>query len=437
MSETYEFVQWFRNSAPYINAFRGRTFVLAFGGECVLEPSFANLVHDIALLHSLGVRLVLVHGARPQIDQQLTLRGAGSQYHKGLRITDDTALSCVKHAVGAVRVEVESLLTMGLANSPMAGARLRVASGNFVTAKPLGVHDGIDYCHTGEVRRVDANGINALLDQGSIALLSPLGYSPTGEVFNLRAEDVAVSTARALKAAKLIYLADDSELLDQTGRLLREMTVPEVERFLQSSSELSEATQRNLKDAISLCRSGVERIHFVPRQVDGAVLQELFTRDGIGTLISANRFEGTRPAQIEDVGGILELIAPFERDGTMVRRSRELLEMEIDRFTVIERDGMVIGCAALYPYAQTGLAELACLAIHPDYRGHGRGDALLDYIEKQAATQGIRQLFVLTTRTAHWFIERGFAESELAALPVEKQKLYNYQRKSKIFIKSL
>ncbi|MEW5755193.1 MAG: amino-acid N-acetyltransferase [Pseudomonadota bacterium] len=437
MSETYEFVQWFRNSAPYINAFRGRTFVLAFGGECVLEASFANLIHDIALLHSLGVRLVLVHGARPQIDQQLKLHGIESQYHKGLRITDATALSCVKHAVGAVRVEIEALLTMGLSNSPMAGARLRVASGNFVTAKPMGVYDGIDYCHTGEVRRVDANGINTLLDQGSIVLLSPLGYSPTGEVFNLRAEDVAVGTAKALKAAKLIYLTDHSELLDPSGRLVHEMIVSEAERYLQSASGLSEATQRNLRDAIGLCRNGVERIHFVPRQVDGAVLQELFTRDGIGTLISANRFEGTRAAQIEDVGGILELIAPFERDGTMVRRSRELLEMEIDRFTVVERDGMIIGCAALYPYAQTEFAELACLAIHPDYRGAGRGDALLDYIEQQAVYQGIRRLFVLTTRTAHWFIERGFTESELAALPVEKQKLYNYQRKSKIFIKTL
>lgn len=436
MSDSYAFVEWFRNSAPYINAFRGRTFVLAFGGECLQDEQYAHLIHDIALLDSLGVKLVLVHGARPQIERHLEKMGVELRYHNGLRITDDITLECVKQAVGAVRVEIEARLTMGVANSPMAGARLRVASGNFVTARPLGVRNGVDFCHTGEVRRIDSAGIRGQIDRGFIVLLSPLGYSPTGEVFNLHAEDVAASTARALQADKLIYLTDTDIPGDEEHRSPREMTPSDVEQLLRSA-QIGQELRQFLSDAVGLCQSGVHRVHLVPRHVDGAVLQELFTRDGIGTMISADRFEGTRKAVIEDVGGILELITPLEQEGMLVRRSRELLEMEINHFTVVERDGMIIGCAALYPYGDNTYGELACLAIHPDYQGSGRGDALFAYIEQQARQKNIHNLFVLTTRTAHWFIERGFNETDLKMLPLEKQQLYNYQRRSKIFMKTL
>ncbi len=437
MYDTYAFVEWFRNAAPYINAFRGRTFVLAFGGECVADEEFAHLIHDIALLNSLGVKLVLVHGARPQIEQALAEHGIKAQTHNHIRITDNAALPRVKQAVGAVRMEIEALLTMGVANSPMAGAELRIASGNFVTAKPMGVRDGIDHCHTGEVRRIDEQAIKQLLDKGWIVLLSPIGYSPTGEVFNLLAEDVAVSAAQALKADKLIYLSEESKLLDEQGEPLKELCVSQISAVLQHNPQLSHESRRFLEDAAQLCQHGLHRAHMVPRHVDGALLQELFTRDGIGTLISQDRFEGTRQARIEDVGGILELLEPLEQQGILVRRSRELLEQEIDYFTIVERDGAIIGCAALYPYPKHKMAELACVAVHGDYRDTGRGDALVSYIEQQAKQQGMEELFVLTTRTAHWFVERGFAEADLNKLPLEKQQLYNFQRKSKIFSKAL
>ena len=437
MHDAYAFVQWFRNAAPYINAFRGRTFVLAFGGECVADKEFSHLIHDIALLNSLGIKLVLVHGARPQIEQSLSQHHVTPLIHNGIRITNGAALPCVKQAVGAVRMEIEALLTMGVANSPMAGARLRVASGNFITAKPMGVHEGIDHCHTGEVRRVDNEAIQQLLDQGWIVLLSPMGYSPTGEVFNLLAEDVAVSTSRALKADKLIYLTESSELTDEQGTLIRELKPAEAQRLIQYNSTLTHEAKRYLHDAATLCQEGLHRAHLIPRHIDGALLQELFTRDGIGTLISNDLFEGTRQAKIEDVGGIIELLEPLEQQGILVRRSRERLEQEISQFTVVERDGTIIGCAALYPYPEHHIGELACVAVHPAYRNSGRGDALVSAIKQQAKQQDLQALFTLTTRTAHWFIERGFAETDISKLPLEKQQLYNYQRKSKIFSLSL
>ncbi|OGT22564.1 MAG: amino-acid N-acetyltransferase, partial [Gammaproteobacteria bacterium RBG_16_57_12] len=349
LSENITFVQWFRNAAPYINAFRGRTFVITFSGEAVADTQFPHLIHDIALLNSLGVRLVLVHGARPQIEQRLTERQAVTQVIDGIRITDAAALGCVKEAVGALRVEIESLLSMGLANSPMAGARLRVTCGNFVTARPVGIRNGIDYQHTGEVRRIDGDGIRQPLDNGAIVLLSPLGYSPTGETFNLLAEDVATATASALGADKLLYLVEN---LDTANGLPRELTLSQARELLDSHAALAEDQRLALRGAVQVCGQNVHRAHLIPRQVEGALLQELFTRDGIGTLISADLFEGTRPATIDDVGGILELIAPLEQAGILVRRSRERLETEIGRFVVVERDGMIIACAALYPFTE-------------------------------------------------------------------------------------
>lgn len=431
------FVRWFRDSSPYINAFRGRTFVVAFGGEVIAEEQFANLVHDIALLNSLGVRLVLVHGARPQIEERLNARGVEMQYVNGLRVTDEAALACVKEATGAVRVEIEALLSMGLANSPMAGADIRVTSGNFVTAQPLGIREGVDYLHTGEVRRVDTDAIHRQLTEGALVLLSPIGYSPTGEVFNLSAEDVATAAAVQLGADKLIYLVDGNGLQLDDETLVRELSLKEAESYLAEREQMPEAIAKSLFSAIFACSKGVGRAHLINRHVDGSLLMELFTRDGIGTLVSSETFEDIRQATIADVGGILELIEPLEQEGVLVRRGRERLEMEIDHFTVIERDGTTIACAALYPFSEEGCGELACLAVHPEYRKQRRGDELLEYIERQARTMGIKRLFVLTTRTAHWFRERGFNEASLDELPMQRQELYNYQRRSKVFIKTL
>ncbi len=430
-----EYVNWLRHASPYINAHRDCTFVVMLPGDGVEHPNFGNIVHDLVLLHSLGVRLVLVHGSRPQIESRLAARGLSPHYHRGLRITDAATLDCVIDAVGALRLAIEARLSMDIAASPMQGSRLRVACGNLVTARPIGVVEGVDYHHTGEVRRIDRKGIGRLLDERSIVLLSPLGYSPTGEIFNLACEDVATRAAIELGADKLLLFGAEPGLLDEKGNLVRELRPQQVAPHL---ARLGSDYQGELLDAAAeACKGGVPRSHIVSYAEDGALLTELFTRGGGGTLVSQEQFEVVREATIDDVGGLLELISPLEEQGILVRRSREVLEREIEQFSVVEREGMIIACAALYPIADSEAGELACLAVNPEYRHGGRGDELLERIESRARQLGLNTLFVLTTRTAHWFRERGFAPSGVERLPSARASLYNYQRNSKIFEKSL
>jgi amino-acid N-acetyltransferase len=433
-------VAWFRNSAPYIHAHRGRTFVILFGGEAVDNDKFAHLVHDIALLNSLGVKLVLVHGARPQIEQQLKTLSIKSDFVDGARITTAAAMPGVEQAVGQVRMRIEAQLSIGLANTPMAGAAIKVISGNFVTAQPYGVRDGVDYCQTGNVRNVNAQTIENQLQQSNVVLVSPIGYSPTGEIFNLRAEDVATEVAIALKADKLIFIMENNGVLDSDKNLLQQLNLPQAEQWQINHggrNKQSTDTQLHLNNAAHACRGGVKRAHLISRNIDGSLLLELYTRDGVGTLVTADNYEDLRHATIDDIGGIVELITPLEEQGLLVKRSRELLELDIKNFTIIERDGMIIACAALFTFPDEAVAEMACLAVHPDYQDRGRGDDLLQHIEWQARKQHMEQLFTLTTRTMHWFVERGFSETSISRLPVDKQSLYNYQRKSKILCKQL
>lgn len=434
-STSKDYVKWFRNSAPYINTHRGKTFVLMFSGDAVEHPNFANIIHDIALLNSLGVKLVLVHGARPQIESRCQLRGITPRFHKDLRVTDAQTLECVKDAAGSLRAHIEALLTTGLANSPMYGARIRACSGNFVIAKPMGIHDGVDFCNTGEVRRIDTDAVNRLLQAGAIVLLSPIGYSPTGEVFNLSFEDVATQAAVSLNADKLIAFSEASGLLKDGADLIRFAELREVRQLMSQCRD--QHLLGILQALVQSCEHGVKRSHLISYLDDGALLQELFTRDGAGTLITEDQYEQVRTATINDVGGILEIIQPLEAEGKLVKRSRELLETEINQFTVIDRDGMVIACAALCPYPEHGSGEIACVATHADYRGADRGERLLAALETKAASLGLSKVFILTTRTAHWFQEQGFVQSSLEELPAKKQELYNYQRNSKVFAKEL
>jgi len=430
-----QFIDWFRQSSPYIHSHRKRTFVIFFGGDVVQSDNFAHFINDISLLNSLGVRLVLVHGARPQIEKQISNLGLKSSYAENLRVTDSTTLPAVEQAVGQVRVNIEARLSMGLINTPMAGASLRVVSGNYVTARPYGVRNGVDYFHTGEVRKIDTDAIRAQLELGNITLLSPIGYSPSGEAFNLHAEEVATEAAIALKADKLIMLTNGF-LQDKHEEQITQLDINQAKKLLLKDCFNTEL-QSHLNNATQACERGVKRAHLINHQIDGSLLIELYSRDGCGTLISAEQYEGFRIATIDDVGGILEIIQPMEDQGVLAQRSREQLELEISQFSIIERDGMIIACAALYPYAEENMAEVACLAVHPDYRQTGRGDSLLQQLEAQAKKLNLNQLFLLTTHTAHWFIERGFVEQDIEKLPVSKKDLYNLQRNSKIFIKQL
>ncbi len=431
----------FRGSAPYLHAHRGRVFVVQFDGDALLEPQFSALVHDMALLHGLGVKLVIVHGIRPQIEDRLALRGRETRYVGGIRVTDAATLVAVVEAAGAVRTEVEALLSMGLASSSMHGAGVRVASGNFVTARPLGIRDGVDFAFTGEVRRVDTDAIGRHLSNGSIVLVSPLGYSPSGEVFNMRAQDVATEIALELKAQKLLLLRTGPWLANAAGALPRQLSLSDARRALGRKSPADSAdgdfAREFLAHAVRACVNGVARTHLLDYHVDGVLLLELFTRDGIGTMVSAEAYDTTRRATVEDIGGILELIQPLEEQGALVRRSRDKVETAIQNFLVLERDGAIIACAAMHPFPEDGVAELACVAVDDAYRNSGHGDYLLGEVEKEARAGGIESLFVLTTQATHWFKERGFADGRIDDLPVKRQELYNYERGSKVLIKRL
>ncbi|MCO8067865.1 amino-acid N-acetyltransferase [Acinetobacter schindleri] len=441
-STTLQYVHWFRHSAPYINAHRNKTFVIMFDGEAVLHDNFQHIIHDIALLHSLGIHLILVHGARPQINLNLATSQISTPFHRQRRITTRESLSCVMNAVGSIRLQIEALLSMGLANSPMYGARIDVVSGNFVTAKPYGIRDGIDFQLTGEVRTVDTNAIQRHLDSHNIVVLGPTGYSTTGEVFNLLAEEVATKTAIRLKADKLIFLGKQHGLLNTEGQLQREVQPSQLDAYMmQDAQDLPSELSLQLRAAQEASMNGVNRVHLISYAHDGALLEELFTRDGSGTLITDAHYEDVRMATIQDVGGLINLLRPLEEEGILVYRSRERLENEIEQFAVIERDGMILACAALYPIPTTGnelrSAEIACVAVDPSYRKSNRGSQILNYLEDKARSMGIQQLFILTTRTAHWFLEQGFEQSSVDDLPDARQALYNYQRNSLVCKKSL
>lgn len=435
-SGSAQFVSLFRAVAPYINLFRGKTFVVAFGGRAIAGPFARTLAYDANLLAALGVHLVLVHGARPQIEEELREKGMESKFHDGYRVTDAITLDCVIDAVGSVYLEIEALLSQGLPDTPMANSRMRVTGGNYLVAKPLGVIDGVDMQYAGSVRKVDAEGIKAQLRIGNIVAVSPIGVSPTGEIFNLSMEEVAEATAIAIDADKLIFLSDSQGVTNRQGELLDELTVEAAERIVAEGDWLSPDVRRYLPAAVRASRAGVGRVHLISYNEDGTLLRELFSRDGVGTIVTRESLEILRDARPDDIGGLIALIEPMEDAGILVRRSRELLEREISRFSVVEHDGMIVGSAALYPYGDDQ-AELACLAVHPDFRRWGYGEKLLRRIEARARAVGIRRLFVLTTVASHWFRERGFVEQPVEDLPEEKRLMYNLQRRSKVFSKSL
>jgi amino-acid N-acetyltransferase len=431
-----QFVHWLRSVAPYIHAFRGKTFVVAFPGELVTAGSLPVLAQDLSLLHAMGIKVVIVHGSRPQVEEQLALRNVEARFHKGLRITDAAALECAKEAAGELRLDIEAAFSQGLPNTPMAHAAIRIISGNFVTARPIGVIDGVDLELTGVARKIAFETIHPILNAGGLVLLSPLGFSPTGEAFNLTMEDVAVSAAIALRADKLIFISETPMMRDAHGREVRELSSVQADALLKTG-DLPPDSAFYLQHCLKASRSGVPRVHIVPFDVDGAALLEVFTHDGVGTMVSYENLESLREATIEDVGGILKLIEPLEADGTLVKRGRELIEREIDYFSVIEHDGVIFGCAALYPFPNENMAEMACLTVNPEVQTQGDGERILKHMENRARAAGFSKLFVLTTRTAHWFLKRGFVNATVDDLPKDRQHMYNWQRKSLVLVKNL
>lgn len=453
MTDIKEWVAWFRHASPYINAQRNQVMVLAMSGEALAHSNLENIIHDIALLNSLGIRLVIVFGARPQVDSILKQNNVSSRFHltnrQLLRITSEDMMPYVLSAYGRLRSELEAKLSMGVINSPMQGAKINVVSGNFVMAKPHGITDGIDLGLTGEVRKIDVTSIQQSLQNQSVILVPATGYSMSGDVFNLSYEALAAEMAIRLNADKLIFFGSESGLKNKQGELLHQLTVKQALHLVNLLDDASnnetekthhhphlEASQINqLLAAAHACQSGVRRVHLLSYTHDGALLEELFTRDGHGTMVSVDEFDQIRPAKLEDTNGILSLIRPLEEQGFLVRRSKELLETELDYFLVEVRDNAIIACVGLYPFPQDNSAELSCFAVDPDYRKMGRGDRLLEAVTQRALSQNFSKLFVLTTKTEQWFKERGFEQVSPNTLPGYKN--YNTSRNAKVLMKKI
>ncbi len=440
----HTFVPWFRTVAPHIHAYHGKTFVVAIAGELIAAGKLPSFAQDLAILHAMGIRLVLVHGFRPQVNEQLRSKGHESRFSHGLRITDEVALDSAQEAAGQLRFEIEAAFSQGLPNTPMANAIVRVVSGNFLTAQPVGIVDGVDFMHSGVVRKVDATAIRRAIDIGALLLLSPFGFSPTGEAFNLTMEDVATSTAIALQADKLLFVTEVRRHPRGSGGSGKRDRHRDRPRSTPSgcSPRCRGRPQPTdpafyLQHCVKACRGGVERSHILPFAVDGALLMEVFTHDGIGTMVVDEKLESLRQASADDIGGVLQLIEPFERDGTLVKRDRMEIERDIGNYTVIEHDGVIFGCAALYPYPEAKTAEMAAMTVSPLVQGQGDGERILKRVEQRAKAMGLESIFVLTTRTMHWFIKRGFVPVEADWLPEARKRKYNWDRRSKVFVKKL
>lgn len=439
----HTFVPWFRSVAPHIHAYRGKTFVVALAGEAIAAGKLNTFVQDLAILQAMGIKLVLVHGFTPQLTEQLAAKGQVSRFSHGVRITDAVALDCAQEAAGQLRFEIEAAFSQGLPNTPMANATVRVVSGNFLTARPVGIVDGVDFMHSGVVRRVDGAAIRRAIDIGALVLLSPFGFSPTGEAFNLTMEDVATATAVALQADKLLFMTEipgiREDASDPDSNIDTELALADARRLLTQMPAPQQPTDPAfyLQHCVKACAAGVERSHILPFGVDGALLMEVFTHDGIGTMVVDEKLESLREATPDDVGGILQLIEPFERDGTLVRRERTEIERDVANYTVIEHDGIIFGCAALYPYPESRTGEMAALTVSPMSQSQGDGERILKRVEQRAKAMSLDSIFVLTTRTMHWFIKRGFVQVDPDWLPEARKRKYNWDRRSQVLVKKL
>ncbi|MDN3648491.1 amino-acid N-acetyltransferase [Reinekea marina] len=404
-----------------MHAYRGKTTVLWLRSKVLDHERLMSIVGDMALLSSLGLRLVVLFDAHDSHNNPIS----------SAQITAEQLLN-ITAEIGQRRYAMEAMFSQGITNSPMHGANVNVVSGNFISARPAGVVDGVDLMAQGRVRRVNHLAIREQLDNQNLVLIPPLGYSITGDILYLSPDNLVVEVAKHLNADKVVIVGDNPHpSTDGQKEMSLDALKGAISQLNESSSGLLE-----LKVAHNASMAGIPRCHIIDGHEDGALLSELFTRDGVGTLVARDSYDTFRKARANDISGIAALLKPLEDQQILVKRDQETLENDIGHYLVNERDGMIIGCAAVFPLNEH-IAEIASLAVHPDYQKGGRGNALLNAAEREARQLQLKEIFVLTTQTEHWFIERGFRAATVQDLPENKQRLYNIERNSKVYIKSL
>lgn len=413
-----------RIAAPYIYAHKDSTFVISLPIEIITSDTLSDLIQDLALMQTLGIRLVIVFGT-----------GLFNQQQPG--VINQNKMTKLQHLIGEKQTLLESLFSTGLVNTPMAGMKLTTVSGNFVVAKPVGIVSGIDQQYRGEVRRIAVHAIKQQLGIGNIVLLSSLGYSPSGECFYIDEFQLAAAIATSLGCEKLIFLSHEKILLDSRKQRLKFLNLTAAHQLLKRRKSLSRSMRIYLELAIQTCVDQVARIHILSCSQPGVLLQELFSHDGAGTLISDDRYDAIRAATINDVGGIQSLLQPLENKGILLARSVEQIERNLEHYVVIERDGFVIACAALIPYQQQQCAELASIAVHQEFQHEGYGTLLIKFLEAKSIQLKMDKVFVLTTCALHWFYDNGYKKSQLASIPTHRQKVYTRERNSTVLVKRL
>lgn len=437
MSKT-KFVHAFREAAPYIHYLRDKTLVIGISSELLNSTTLLTLAADLNLLASLGVRLVLIFDAESQIQVQCHQYHHPIQHIHGRLLVNQHMVNLAKQICGGLYFDFQAAFSLGFAHSPQRNPRLRLSSGNFISAKPMGVIDGTDMLYTGSVRKVDTAAIHSQLNERAIVLISPIATSLGGQSYFLSHYETAEAVAVALQAEKLIFIEKNAGISDGKGSFFNSLTAKEAQTLAKQLPE-NDPIHTLLNVASHALSQGVSRVQILSGHNDGDLIQELFTRNGAGTSIAQDSLVTIRPAQERDIAEIINLIRPLEEQGILVHRSREYLEHRIQDFFVLENDRQICGCVALKHFHSTPeAAELACLAIAPETRTAGYGALLLKHICQIAKQQNKQHLFALSTHTADWFSERGFCSASITDLPPERIEEYHLSgRQSKIFLLKL
>src|SRR5215475_10691524 len=429
-----EQVDLIREVFYYQNRFAGKTIVLKIDYPILNAPHFPQLLKDLAMLRSTGIEIILVPGAREWIDSVLKEYDIESEYAGGVRIATQDSIPFIRMAAFDVANRLMTLLTAFQANAVI---------GNFIRARGIGVVNGIDYRNSGRVEKILKEPLQQILNQGMIPIFPCIGWNAAGKPYNLSSDDIAMAVAEGLQAEKLFFVTDSDGFMEtrfdlpsglvknSDGRVAR-LSLEEAEEVLKLNASNPDPDLKYLELALAACRKGTKHAHIVDDRMEGAILREIFSNLGIGTMVYGNDYESIRPMKVDDIGDVLRLMQPLVQEGILVKRSEEELMARHGDFVVYSIDDVVHACGALHDYGD-GQAEIAAIATDPVYSHLSMGRKIVSYLIDKAEKLGLARVFVLTTRTTDWFEQLGFVESNLDSLPAKKRDSYNHARKSRIF----